>query len=190
MAKMKGIQLKSIKNTTGMEGYGFSASLYLDGKKIGTVADYADGGDFIYDFTSKEAEKAFEDRIKSWYEAHPMDDFLKCYKMSPEEYMKKREAGTLPVRKYEDAYNQDDIFIDELLKLTDAEKAFKKGVKQGYKGYAVYEHPDFEGIPCPKDKAYFMPSLKSAEMQLEEEKEKYAATIMHAYFSEEDFVKE
>ena len=190
MAKMKGIQLKSIKNTTGMEGYGFTASLYLDGKKIGTVADYADGGDFNYSFTSQEAEKAFEDRIKSWYEVHPMEDSLECYTMSPEEYMKKREEGTLPVLNYEDAYNPDDIFIDELLKLTDAEKAFKKGVKQGYHGYVVYEHPDFKGIPCPIDKASFMPSLKSAEMQLEEEKEKYAATIMHAYFSEEDFVKE
>ena len=35
MAKIRGFQMKNIKNILGIEGYGCSASLYLDGKRIG-----------------------------------------------------------------------------------------------------------------------------------------------------------
>ena len=44
MAKIMNFQMKNIKRLTGREGYGYTASLYLDGKRIGTYADYADGG--------------------------------------------------------------------------------------------------------------------------------------------------
>lgn len=40
---INGYTLKSIKNFMGREGYGFSASLYYNNKKIGEVTDTADG---------------------------------------------------------------------------------------------------------------------------------------------------
>ena len=44
MASIKGFQMKNVKNTIGHEGYGCIATMYLNGKKIGTYADYGDGG--------------------------------------------------------------------------------------------------------------------------------------------------
>ena len=39
MAKIMNFQMKNIKRLTGREGYGYTASLYLDGKRIGTYAE-------------------------------------------------------------------------------------------------------------------------------------------------------
>ena len=48
--------VKNVKSFQGREGDGFKCSLYLDGKKIGTVIDTADGGmvDFYLDNGEKE----------------------------------------------------------------------------------------------------------------------------------------
>ena len=35
MASIKGFQMKNVKNILGREGYGCSATMYLNGKKIG-----------------------------------------------------------------------------------------------------------------------------------------------------------
>lgn len=43
MAKIKGFQMKNVKRTIGREGEGCTATLYLNGKRIGAYADYADG---------------------------------------------------------------------------------------------------------------------------------------------------
>ena len=37
MASIKGFQLKNVKRTLGIEGYGCIASMYLNGKKIGRI---------------------------------------------------------------------------------------------------------------------------------------------------------
>lgn len=44
MANIKGYEVKALKNTIGSEGHGYYANLYYKNKKVGTVADYADGG--------------------------------------------------------------------------------------------------------------------------------------------------
>lgn len=44
MASLYGFQMKNIKNTLGIEGQGCLASMYLNGKKIGSYKDYSDGG--------------------------------------------------------------------------------------------------------------------------------------------------
>ena len=38
------IQIKHMKTCIGREGYGFNASLYVDGKKIAFIMDDANGG--------------------------------------------------------------------------------------------------------------------------------------------------
>ena len=39
MASINGFCMKNIHRTRGMEGYGATASIYLDGMRIGTYAD-------------------------------------------------------------------------------------------------------------------------------------------------------
>lgn len=47
-----------------MEGHGFQCSLYKDGKKIGIVSDYADGGSYFYELDKGE-EKILDAHCKT-----------------------------------------------------------------------------------------------------------------------------
>jgi len=53
--KIMGYTVKAVKSFVGREGYGFSCSLWLDGKRIGTVTDTAGGG--MVDFYLNQGEK-------------------------------------------------------------------------------------------------------------------------------------
>lgn len=52
-------KVKNVKNFRGMEGYGFNANLYLGSKKVALVMDAAYGGEYDYEWVSKEDERAF-----------------------------------------------------------------------------------------------------------------------------------
>ena len=71
MAKIMNFQMKNIKTLTGRKGYGCTASLYLDGKRIGTYADYADGGPEDVEYISKEAEEAMMKTIIAYAKKVP-----------------------------------------------------------------------------------------------------------------------
>lgn len=62
MAQINGIQLKNVKQFGGMEGNGFNATVYLNDKKIGTVADDGVGAGIEFD-VKPEAEKEFKKAI-------------------------------------------------------------------------------------------------------------------------------
>ena len=54
---MKNAQLKNVKTFLGMEGHGFNASFYLDGKKLALIIDSAQGGCLDYHFEGKTFEQ-------------------------------------------------------------------------------------------------------------------------------------
>lgn len=56
-AFLGGYRAVGIKETRGSEGHGFYATLFKDGKALGEIADYADGGPVNYHL-SKEDETA------------------------------------------------------------------------------------------------------------------------------------
>lgn len=58
-SSLRGYEAKNIKNTVGMEGNGFTATLYRNGVKVGEAADYADGAMIHLRFLSKAAESDF-----------------------------------------------------------------------------------------------------------------------------------
>ena len=43
-------EVKGVKTFRGMEGYGFNASLYRDGKKVALVIDEGNGGDYNFEW--------------------------------------------------------------------------------------------------------------------------------------------
>lgn len=73
MASIMGFQMKNIKRTLGREGYGCVASLYLNGKRIGTYEDYGDGALGDINYISKEAEEAMMNVIVAYAKEHPND---------------------------------------------------------------------------------------------------------------------
>ena len=68
--------LKSLKTFEGRRGYGFNATLYKDGKKIGTCMDAGDAGPIRYDLDEGEVKELFEyaqkTRNSDYIEEHDM----------------------------------------------------------------------------------------------------------------------
>ena len=57
--------VKNVKSFTGREGYGYSCSLYKDGKRIGTVTDTADGRPADLYLNSMELEHELREYVNS-----------------------------------------------------------------------------------------------------------------------------
>ena len=145
MASIKGFQLKNVKNTLGREGYGCIATMYLNGKKIGTYADYGDGAMEKVEYVSKEAEEAMMRVIIAHAKDTPNDFVINLYKERPEQFKQECER----FRKYYPYIPEDDITIEtmasnsivyivqDFLNIFDAEKQFKKYQKKGYRAICV-----------------------------------------------------
>ena len=82
-----------------MEGHGFNANLYRNGKKVALVIDQADGGEYIFEWvdgTSKKEEAFLHEHIhgKTWDfegEANQMSPDIFVSELL-EEHMKQKEA--------------------------------------------------------------------------------------------------
>lgn len=74
MASIKGLQLKAIKKTHGMEDEGFVANLYFNGKKVGYCADYGDGGPLSVRYDDQKVKEQIEQQVKAYYAEHHAED--------------------------------------------------------------------------------------------------------------------
>jgi hypothetical protein len=63
--RMSVYEVKGVKSFIGLEGYGFNATLYKDGKKVAFVIDDANGGCYNFQFDSAELEKEFFAYVKT-----------------------------------------------------------------------------------------------------------------------------
>lgn len=145
MASIKGFQLKNVKQTMGREGYGCLATMYLNGKKIGTYADYGDGACEDVNYVSKDAEREMMKVIIAYAKDHPNDFVINLYKERPQQYKEECER----FKKYHPYIDDKDITIEtmasnsivyivsDLLNLLEEEKHFKKYQKKGYRAMSV-----------------------------------------------------
>ena len=148
MASIKGFQLKAIKETTGREGIGCIANMYLCGKKIGIYADYADGGEPHVDYISKDAEQEMGRVIVAYAKENPNEYIVNWYKNNPEQYQEalERFRRNHPYIPEEDitmetvSANSIEYIVNDYLNLLNTEKAFKKWIKKGYRAIAVKEN--------------------------------------------------
>jgi hypothetical protein len=102
MAKIKELELKAVHYFNGHDGYGVSANLYMDGKKIGEMLDDGWGGGIQIHIASVEKQKEFSERVQSYFAEQP------------------------------DEFETDDIFLNYLLDLWNLQKEFKKMQKKGF----------------------------------------------------------
>lgn len=145
MASIKGFQMKNVKNTLGREGYGCTATMYLNGKKIGTYADYGDGAPEDVDYVSKEAEEDMMKVIIAYAKEHPNNFIINLYKERPQQFEEECER----FKKYHPYIPDEDItietmasnsivyIVEDFLNLLDMEKQFKKYQKKGYKAISI-----------------------------------------------------
>lgn len=180
MASINGIFLRKTKVTTGMEGTGLIADVYMDGRKIGTFTDYADGSMGIMDYVSREAEEKFMHAVFAFGNTHPNEFILNLHKERPEQYKMEKETvrRSFPYITDEEitdnalSNNDPACLIEEIYYLMQMEKYFKKGIKKGYSHM----------IETDKDCVYYCIPERLAETQ---KVEGYVRT----YASLDDFVQ-
>lgn len=102
MAAIKGVQLKSVKTFESRNGYGFSANLYINNKKVGVVGDEGRGGETDISIIKKEDRETFYQIVQQYYQENPADS------------------------------NASYDFVEELLGLSEMEKIFKNNLKKGF----------------------------------------------------------
>lgn len=189
MAGIMGINLKAIKRTVGREGDGFLANVYLNNKKIGTVADYGDGGG--YEICIEQEKKLFEEIVQKYYERYPeLDNFaLK----SSKEYIERKANGTLPIRNFSkrDGFSLDEVFYEpffsKLYRLHCLESDFKKCLKKGYSALVIVSYVYIPGEPLALDEAYYTGGSKEAFEEIKSHVKRLAFEITQ-YTSMNDFV--
>ena len=145
MANLGGFQLKNIKRTLGMEGYGCTANMYLDGEKIGAYADYGDGAMGDWSYVSKEAEMKMDSFLLQYAEAHPNDYIVNLYQQRPEQRKEEYERFVQCHPHIKPEYVTDnvlsnfdmDCLVYDFTELNDNEKEYKKALKKGYGAIAV-----------------------------------------------------
>ena len=145
MASIKGFQMKNVKRTLGIEGYGCIATMYLNGKKIGTYADYGDGACEDVDYVSKDAEADMMRVIIDYAKEHRNEFIINLYHERPQQFKEECER----FKKYHPYIPDKDITIEtmasnsivyivsDLLELIEAEKNFKKYLKKGYRAISL-----------------------------------------------------
>lgn len=141
MASIKGFQLKNVKQPLGREGYGCIASMYLNGKKIGTYEDYGDGAMEDVTYVSKEAEEEMMKVIIEYAKEYNNEFVIKLYHERPQQFKEECERfkKQYPYISDEDitiqtmASNSIVYIVEGVLELMDHEKYFKKYQKQGYR---------------------------------------------------------
>lgn len=73
MASLNGVSLKNLKKMMGTDGIAFSASIYVDGKKMGNVVESGDGGPLnIYGLDgNRDFDALLDARAKAFFAVHP-----------------------------------------------------------------------------------------------------------------------
>ena len=187
MAKIKGIEIKSLKKFKGREwDENYQGNIYLNGKKIGFWSQDSHGGCDIFDFDDKESREKFIKVVKDYYDSNPYKIY---YNMTLEEFM----AGKEPeLQHYDDMYEPHDMFMSELLNLTLDEKLFKTKIKKGYATIVMFNYYHLKG-PVPVSSSIFYPSRYTKEMiktDIEEERKKHPQLKEKVYTDLSDFIVE
>lgn len=113
MAKIKGVELKSITKFKGHEGETLvEGNIYLDGKKIGFFSQDVTGGDPQIDINDENNKNQFHERVIEYFKNSKEPSFLHT-----------------PI-----------IFLEELAQFSLLEKGYKQWVKKGY--YALVDNPE------------------------------------------------
>ena len=177
MASIKGFQLKNVKTPLGREGYGCIATMYLNGKKIGTYADYGDGACEDVKYVSEEAEVEMTKVIIEHAKTYLNQFIIDLYRERPKQYEEECEnfKKRHPYIPDEDitiqtmASNSIVYIVEDLLELMEHEKWFKKYQKQGYKAICL-DGNQLRAYPMswPDDKIRALAEGKTLYMSLDD----------------------
>lgn len=148
MASIKGFQMKNVKSPMGREGYGCLGTMYLNGEKIGTYADYGDGAMEDVTYVSKKAEQDMMKLIIAYAKEHPDEFIMQLYKERPQQFKEECERFKQHYPYIPDnditietmSSNSIVYIVSDFLELLKMEKCYKRYVKQGYRAIGVKDN--------------------------------------------------
>lgn len=182
MASIRGIKLTGIQSHMGLEGYTLFAKVNMDGKVVGFVRDDAYGGPMDIEIPA-DIQKELQKRYREYIRDAKKVDQMKLFGMTKEEYVRLRDAGTLPLQEDADL----EYLFSELADLAQTEKKFKNAVKKGYKAYVTVQFHHLAG-PTPVDYAYMTNGTVPVFADIFSEAErKHPAVTVTQYKSLDDF---
>lgn len=189
MASIHGITLKNLKIFSGMEGRGFSASVYLEGKRLGTVRDEAYGGSYLFDMR-EDALRAIDERILEYQKKNPELDYLLISRMSAEEAWERCKRHLLPTKK-PDRGNIlfRELFFSKLVNLTLDERKYKSGAKRGLTHLLNIHFLHVKDTPLPSDLIFQYSDRKEKTEFLKEMRKKGCPVVTEKFAKPEDFEK-
>ena len=147
MASIRGFQLKNVKNIAGREGYGCTGTMYLNGRNIGTYADYGDGGCSDIQYESSEARASMMKAVVEFAKENPDKFIVACFKKNPGRFEKEKEEFLkrnpfIPKKEITMEVLSTckvDYIVTRFLELQQYEKTFKSYQKKGYRAMVVQE---------------------------------------------------
>jgi len=158
MPKHKDFTIKGLKTFTGMEGYGFNASLYYKGKKIAFVIDSAQGGCYDYQWADYDAQRV-DINTRTW-EGKP-----RTYKGTPYEKVLTEYSASLPPEQVEGMtlHPDNDTVVNDLVAEVEENREFKRKCKKktlilttdcSENSYIEFKYPYGAGIKAHIEKKY------------------------------------
>jgi hypothetical protein len=155
MAKIKGFEMKNVKNIIGREGYGVSGTIYINGKKIATYIDYGDGAPEEVNYISEAAREQMMKLVIEYAKSHLNNFIVNLYKERPKQYKEECERFKKinPFIPESDitietmASNSEAYIVSDFMNLLDVEKFFKKQQKKGYKAIGI-KNDELIAYPC------------------------------------------
>ena len=182
VASINGVSLKNLKYYVGHEGGCLQGDVYLDGKKLGFWSQDSWGGPDMFEFD----ETPIVERAKEYYAAHPEVDELKLYDTE----LKDVDFNNLPRRSVDKMIEIASCLVNEVAKLTELLKYYKKGVKQGYPvlGRLYFIHGRW---PIPRDEELVCNAMsrEAIDKEFKDKTDKYPYAVVEYYEKPEDFIK-
>lgn len=161
MASVFGISVTGLKKFQGTEWEGFNANIRLGKKQIGSAINSGDGGITHFYFQSQESKEEFQKRRVAYFE--------KCPSKFPD----------------------DEIFLEDVIILTERERRFKKQSKWAEKNYGSDPRLSVSMVIEDIDPYNHNEYIVFSEEQLEKLKSTIATNghkITAVYKREEDFI--
>lgn len=185
MAKIKGVELKALKNYGGHDGEPcFYGNIYVDGTMVGTWRQDSWGGPDDFNFKSKEARESFFKKVEEYFTEHPYEVY---YDLTMEQFVNGIKPRIIP---YGEMFEPESSFMAVLLNLALDEKQYKKFAKDGYTTFCIFDYYHIMApIPVGTYSAY-SPVVPQEEIDkiIQKEKEKYPHSNVRIFKSLDDFI--
>ena len=156
MARINGIELKSVKKHKQDSRYFVLASVYMDNKRIGYYSEEEDDRELVRFDCEEDRKQDFMKRVRNFFDKYRVPDEEKIGRMTPRDYLFHKEKQPVVCPAEYDDLSILKLFIRQIILLHEAEQNYKKAVKQGYQSVLAVHYLHFQNRIFREDEYYYV----------------------------------